>query len=162
MIIAYDAVIDGMYRKASSYVAKTVHHQKNKKVDAEAFLYKIEQGIVDTDMLVAPISGVTATQGEAAETIGTMELRLYITRQLGVSYTLGSIEKYSNTSGNIEDEDLRSASYKLIPPTLQMTFEKNSAPLEKSKVSREQRKMDSRRPGTEPWAIFRFHYRNKG
>lgn len=43
-----------------------------------------------------------------------------------------------------------------------MTFEKNAAPLDRAKLLREQRKMMARRPGTEPWAIFRFHYRSMG
>jgi hypothetical protein len=140
-----------------------VHLQKNKKIDFETFLYKAGQDTIDTDMLVAPISGVTVARGEGMETIGTMELRLYVTRQLDVTHTPGRFEKYDSASGSIEDdEEPQSASYKMIAPTFQMSFERNSAALDRLKLGRELRKINSKRPGTEPWAIFRFHYRTKG
>jgi hypothetical protein len=163
MAIAYDAIVDGVLRKASSYTAKNVHHHKNKKVDAGKFLYKSGQDTIDTDMLVAPISGMTAILGEEKDTIGTIEFRLYVTRQLGVTHTPIGLRKYDSIGANFEDdEEPRSATYKLMAPTLHMAFEKNVAPLKNTRVRREHRNMDSKRPGTEPWAIFRFHYRSKG
>jgi hypothetical protein len=163
LIVAYDAVVDGVYRKSSSYIAKTVSNQKHKKLDTENFLYRTDQGIIDTEMYVAPLLGATISQGEGPETIGTMELRLYITRQIGINYSLGNIETYSNhRKDNVEDEVKEDATYKQIAPTLRMDFEKNSMPLDKRAATREQRRMETRRPGTEPWAIFRFHYRSKG
>ena len=162
MNIAYDAVVDGVFRKTTFYNGRAVNHQKNKKLDVETFLYKTDKGIIDTAMLVAPISGVTASQSEALETIGTVELRLYITRQLGISYTIQNVKKYFAPTGNSKDAVERTALYKQIAPTYQMTFERNCAPLENRRSAREQRNMDSQRPGTEPWAIFRFHYRSKG
>ncbi|KAF1914952.1 hypothetical protein BDU57DRAFT_308819 [Ampelomyces quisqualis] len=159
--IAYDLVIDGVYRKAVSYGAKSVHWHRNKKLEAETFLYKIPQGIIDTQMIVAPLSGAIPSQGEATETDGTIELRVYITRQLGVDYALNDIETYHNISKDHENGSDRSASFKLVPPTFNMVFEKNSAPLEKHKSNKEFRKMVSKRPGTEPWAVFRFHYRSQ-
>jgi hypothetical protein len=162
LVIAYDAVIDGVHRKASSYIAKTVNFQKKKNIYIDSFLYKTGEDIIDTAMLAAPISGMTATLEEGIETIGTVELRLYVTRQLGFSHTLDHVDKYDSTNGNDEDEILRVATYKLLPPTLQMTFEKDMKPLEGRQLNQEKRKMEARRPGTEPWATFRFHYRSKG
>jgi hypothetical protein len=97
-----------------------------------------------SDLLVAPITGVAATQGEGPETIGTLALRVYITRQLGVSHALTGITKYDGVKGD------KAATYKKVAPTLRMTFEENCAPLEKTKTSRELRRMEARRPGTEP------------
>lgn len=151
-----------MYRKASTYSAQTVHAQKNKKIGTETFLYNNDEDIIDTDMLVAPLQEAIASRGEEPETIGTMELRLSITRQLGVSYTIGDVQTYSDLRGSIEEETEHTISYKQVAPTFQMSFEKNSAPLDRTKASRELRRMDTARPGTEPWAIFRFHYRSKG
>jgi hypothetical protein len=109
---------------------------------------------------------VTTTQSEAPETIGTMEMRVYITRQLDVFHTIGDVEKYYTTKDNIEDleldEDEQHANYRLLPPTSRTVFEKNCAPLDKLKVGREQRRANAPRPGTKPWAIFRFHYRSQG
>jgi hypothetical protein len=155
-------VVDGIHRKASLYAAKTVHNQKNKKLDIEGFLYSTNKGIVETEIHVVPLSGMTAMRGEGRETIGTIELRLYVTRQLGVSHALGNIQDYFNEQGNVEDEVPERAIYRRIEPTLRMEFEENCAPLDKSKANREQRRMGARRPGTEPWAIFRFHYRSEG
>lgn len=126
-------------------------------------MYKAGKDVIDTEMLVAPISGVTASLGEGKETVDTIELRLYVTRQLGVTHAPVRYGKYDSISENAEDDEVpRSATYKLIAPTCQMDFEKNSAPLDDGEVKREQRKRNLKRPGTEPWAIFRFHYRSKG
>jgi hypothetical protein len=162
LTIAYDAVIDGVHRKASSYSAKSVHNQKNKKLDTDSFLYSTNKGLVETIAQVAPLSGVTTSRGEGPETVGTIELRLYITRQLGVSHAVSNLHHYSNDKGNVEDEVRDSTTYRKIEPTFRIEFEKDSAPLEMAKSNRELRKMEAKRPGTEPWAIFRFHYRSKG
>jgi hypothetical protein len=166
LTIAYDAIVDGVLRKASSYVAKSVHDQKHKRIDVESFLYKTDKGIIDTKIMVAPLSDVTTQQGDAPETIGTMEMRLYITRQFDVFHPIDDVDKYYTTKGNIEDlglnEEEQVANYRPLPPTFRMMFEKNCAPLDRLKVGREQRRVTAPRPGTEPWAIFRFHYRSKG
>jgi hypothetical protein len=162
MHIAYDAVVDGVYRKAGSYVSRAVHDLKNRRFDMDQFLCRTPKGILDTDMLVAPISREIATRGESVETVGTMELHLYVARQQDVTCTLSGVKRYYSTTGNIEDSESGQNTFKLIAPTFQMSFEQNSAPLDHAKLGREQRKMDARRPGTEPWAIFRFHYRRKG
>jgi hypothetical protein len=162
LVIAYDAVVDGVHRKAGSYIAKSVHSQKHKKIDTETFLYKIDNGIIDTEISVTSLSGIKLLQGEGPETIGTMELRLFITRQLGVSHALNDIQTYSARTGHMEDEEDEIATYKQIEPKFCMEFDKNSALLDKPRTTREQSKMGARRPGTEPWAIFRFHYRSKG
>jgi len=163
LVIAYDVIVDGVLRKASSYTAKSVYFQKHKKLDAKKFLYKTGEDVIDTEMLVAPISGLTVTSGEGKETIGTMELRLYVTRQLDVTHAPVRYERYDSISGKVDDDEVsRSATYKLIAPTCQMDFEKNAAPLDDGEVKREHRKINLKRPGTEPWAIFRFHYRSQG
>ena len=53
------------------------------------------------------------------------------------------------------------ATYSSITPQFAMTFEKDVPALDKTKAAAAQRKMQAKRPGTEPWAIFRFHYRDK-
>lgn len=162
MAIASDAVVDGVLRKAISSSARTVHSQKNRIIFIDKFLYKVGEDIIDTDVIVAPISGLAACQRERLETVGTIELRLSITQQLGVHYPLGNVEKYYNTRDVLEKSNPQTGSYKLIPPSFQMMFDKNSTPIDSMRISREQRKMASLRPGAEPWAIFRFHYRSKG
>jgi hypothetical protein len=139
-----------------------VNNQKSKKLDSGTFLYKSRDGILDTIMAVEPVLGANVVQSNGPGTVGTIELRLYITRQLGVQHHLSNVKKYYHTSGNIEDEELQTSIYKLLPPTFQMAFEKNSAVLDDRTANREKRRMDTTRPGTEPWAIFRFHYRSKG
>lgn len=163
MIIAYDAIVDGTLRKSNCSRAKKVSVQKNKKLDVETFLFDTEKGIVDTQMHVAPVKNVSFVQGDAQETVGTLELRLYVTRRTDDAQSIGDVgtfHKLKNDNGN--DGTSRGTFYKVIQPDLQMSFETNCAPLEKSKAKAEQRKIDAPRPGTKPWAIFRFHYRTKG
>jgi hypothetical protein len=165
LTVAYDAIVDGVIRKASSYIGMTVNLQSNKKLDIEDFLYKMDRGIIDTQIVVTPLKGVTTTQNDTPEAIGTLEMRLYVTRQLDVFHAIENVEKYYSTKCNIEEEDAETeqhANYNVLPPTFRTTFEKNCAPLERRKVTQWQRRMTAERPGPEPWAIFRFHYRSKG
>jgi hypothetical protein len=140
---------------AGSFTAKTVSRLSKRKIDANLFLYKTDKGVIETGMHVVPLSGVNVSRRDAPETIGTIELRLYITRQLDVFHPLRDVKTF-------QDESEQSPSYKRIAPTLQMEFEQNCAPLDKKKTSAKQRKMAALRPGTEPWAIFRFYYRTEG
>lgn len=155
--VAYDVKIDGVCRKANSYIGKSVQLQKNKKLDFEKFLYQTPDGIIDTDMLVTTHSGSVVLSKEAPETIGTIELRVYVTRQFGVEHEIDDARRFDKA-----EDDTDTARYKDIAPQYQMTFEKNCSTLEGSKANREKKKINAKRPGTEPWAIFRFHYRSKG
>lgn len=139
-----------------------MHVQKNKKIEVEAFLYKTSKGIIDTTMLVAPVSEPGVSQGESSGTLGTVQLHLYITRELDVFHTLRNIQSYETSASQIETNIQNTMGHEEIPPTFHMEFEKNSAPLDTARLAREQRKMKAPRPGTEPWAIFCFHYRSKG
>ncbi|CAN9176931.1 unnamed protein product [Alternaria alternata] len=165
LAVAWDTIVDGVLRKANSYAAKAVSFQHKRKIETVKFLYKTTKGIIDTDITVAPLLGFATTQNNDPETIGTLELRLYITRQLGTWHDIGEVKKYFTVGGSIGDKQTGSmeqkVSYKVIPPTFEMSFETNAALLEDRQPSLQQRKMDAKRPGTEPWAIFRFHYRSQ-
>ena len=162
MNISYDSVIDGILRKAGLYRATKVSKLKSKKLDIDSFLYVSEEGIIDTTMLVKSLSGMKLSQGKGPETIGTVELRLFITRQMGVSHDLGKVAKYCDQPDKLKSDRDRTVNYGRIAPTYRMEFDQDCAPLDKSKATREQTIMNKQRPGTKPWAIFRFHYRSKG
>ncbi|CAN9391309.1 unnamed protein product [Alternaria sp. RS040] len=165
LAVAWDTIVDGVLRKANSYTARAVSFQNKRKMDTVKFLYKTTKGIIDTDITVVPLPGFATTQNNDPETIGTLELRVYITRQLGTWHDIGEVEKYFTVGGSIGDKQTGSmeqkASYKDIPPTFGMSFETNAALLEDRQPSLQQRKVDAKRPDTEPWAIFRFHYRSQ-
>ncbi|CAI9635291.1 hypothetical protein GT037_007736 [Alternaria burnsii] len=165
LAVAWDTIVDGVLRKANSYAARAVSFQNKRKMDTVKFLYKTTKGIIDTDITVVPLPGFATTQNNDPETIGTLELRVYITRQLGTWHDIGEVKKYFTVGGSIGDKQTGSmeqkASYKDIPPTFGMSFETNAALLEDRQPSLQQRKVDAKRPGTEPWAIFRFHYRSQ-
>lgn len=135
--------------------------QKNKKLDVESFLYETSDGTIDTQMSVTPFTGTTNFTKEASETIGTVEMRVYITRQFDVEQSIDSMCTYDNTGEDPKPTDAI-ANYKEVPPQFQMAFEKDCVTLEAAKSKREKKKLHAKRPGTEPWAIFRFHYRTKG
>ncbi|KAH8731446.1 hypothetical protein GQ44DRAFT_328846 [Phaeosphaeriaceae sp. PMI808] len=50
---------------------------------------------------------------------------------------------------------------KIVAPTYQMAFIEDATALEINKRRQEQKRMNANRPGTEPWTIFRFHYRSQ-
>ncbi|KAI4624928.1 uncharacterized protein J4E87_005409 [Alternaria ethzedia] len=165
LAVAYDTIVDGVLRKANSYVAKAVSLQTNRKIDTEKFLCKNGKEIIDTEMTATPLLNVVMTQGDEPETIGTIEHRLYITRQLGVSHEVSNVRKYYEIEGGVEEDHRGSteqkASYMKVPPTLKMSLEENIVPLEGTQPNLHKRRADAKRPGPEPWAIFRFHYRSE-
>lgn len=159
----HDAIVDGVLRKSSWTVAKSVRPQTNKKLDTEKFLFRTEGGTIDSEMTVASLSDVVSTQADMQATVGTMELRLYVTRQLSVFHAVYDNRNYYKSSKeSTEDGAEKFVHYKRIPPTFQLDIEKNSAPLSKPADNGHKKKMNQPRPGEEPWAIFRFHYRSKG
>jgi hypothetical protein len=159
LVIAYDAVIDGVRRKASSYVSKSVQHKKSQKLDFDTFLYQTDGGVIDTSMRVAKVDKATKTCQAGSEIIGTVELHLYVTRQLSIDHYPGKIRKYSEVRST--DRTLKSAGSTKIDPQFVMEFEENCATLEPKKQTQEQKKVDSKRPGTGPWIVFRYYYRSK-
>jgi len=157
--------VDGILRKAGSHVAKSVILH-NRKLDTETFLCKTTKGIIDTDITVTPLEHAVTIQNDAPETIGTIELRLYITRQLGDWHEIGKVKKYYAHESDMKDRDTggieQKVGYNRIAPIFRMSFEKDTTPLEDNQPKTYQRRADAKRPGTEPWAIFRFHYRTEG
>ncbi|KAI4663576.1 uncharacterized protein J4E78_003992 [Alternaria triticimaculans] len=164
LAVAYDTFVDGILRKAGSHVAKSVILH-NRKLDTETFLCKTSKGIIDTDITVTPLEHAVTIQNDAPETTGTIELRLYITRQLGDWHEIGKVKKYYAHESDMKDRDTggieQKVGYNRIAPIFRMSFEKDTTPLEDNQSKIYQRRADAKRPGTEPWAIFRFHYRTE-
>lgn len=154
-------MIDGVCRKANSYTSKSVQLQKNKKLDVESFLYQTPDGVIDTQMSVVPYAGTTNLNKDAPESIGTVEVRVYVIRQFDTEHVIDDACTYDNIKEDADCSD-SVANFKDVPPQFQMVFEKNCSTLDMAKAKREKKKIHAKRPGTEPWAVFRFHYRTKG
>jgi hypothetical protein len=153
--------VDGVCRKANSYIGKSVQLQKAKKLDFETFLVQTPDGIIDTEMFVSSLSGPTSLEKETPDTIGVIELRVFITRQFGVEHDMNDVRKFDTLKGDTKN-DPQVASYKDVVPQFQMAFEKNCSTLDGFRANREKKKVNAKRPGKEPWAVFRFHYRSNG
>lgn len=162
IVVAYDALVDAVCRKAHFYAGKSVQVQKNKKLEFDTFLYQTLEGVIDTKMSVSPYSGSTKLDkgAEARETIGTLELRVYITRQFGSEHSPSDTRRFDSKGGLSAAAPV--ALYKDMEPHFQMKFEENCSILEGSKATLQKSKISKKHPGTEPWAIFRFHYRSEG
>ncbi len=118
-------------------------------------------GVIDTDISVAPFSGPMSFDKQALETVGTIELRLYVTRQFDIEHESDNTCKFDKVKGDT-DTNLCRATYKNVPLQFRLVSEKDCSTLDVSKINRERKKVYAARPGKEPWAIFRFHYRTKG
>lgn len=160
-MIAYDAIIDGILRRSAVYKARSVSVQKNKKLDIDHFLCATTDGVIETMVHVVPLENASVSKGETLETIGTLELRLYVTRQLNVVHQVEHIDAFDDFETDNDERNKRKVTYKEIKQDLRIFFDTDWDPLERAKVKGEQRKMNAPRPGSEPWAIFRFHYRTK-
>lgn len=173
-------------RKSYSTTSKAVKKHKGVKLDIEKALFQIdgdgvgETNIIDTQMKVAPVSGFNFSQGDEPENIGTIELRLYILRSFGVEHSLDSNVKTYITEDNSEDDadeeangddpaiekveekHQKDAKFRSITPDFVIEFEKNCQEIDRKMARNWKKKMTAKRPGEQPWAIFRFHYRSKG
>jgi hypothetical protein len=138
-----------------------VQLQKNKKLDFETLLYQTQDGVIDTDLIVSPHEGPSVLDKDVSETIGVLELRTYITRQLGVEHDIHEEQAFDKVVNDFDNKS-QLGTYKDVPPQFHMAFEKNCSTLDGSKGNREKKKVHAKRPGDRPWAIFRFHYRTKG
>jgi hypothetical protein len=91
--------------------------------------------------------------------VGTIEMRIYVLRRSGDRHNPSDLTKYYECEGEGHDTD-RPIGYELIAPDYAVTFNKDRPEVE-SRLARKVRKiMDGPRPGCEPWAILRFHYRD--
>ena len=138
-------------------------------------------------MVVAPVSGPDVRKGNGSETVGTIEVRLYVLRTFGTECLLDrNIVTYLNEAGadaekdnetdktrdkseETQDKDVmpkhqkpKRVTYKSIAPDFMVDFEKNCQEIDRKRANAEKKKLMSKRPDKEPWAIFRFYYRLKG
>jgi hypothetical protein len=168
--VHWDLHVDGVLRKANNMISKAVKMQKGVKLDFEGALYQVDDGledkILDTQMKMVAVSGFSFTKDdEGPETIGTIEVRLYVLRTFGAEYPLDSTMLTYLDEKNDEDEeemDEKIAFYKTIAPEYMVEFEKNCQEVDKKTGNSWNKKLNTKRPSKEPWAIFRFHYRSKG
>ncbi|KAF2650841.1 hypothetical protein K491DRAFT_761458 [Lophiostoma macrostomum CBS 122681] len=158
--IQFDVSIDGICRKAHTIISKAVQAHKSKKIGFDKFLFHTKDGIINTEIFANDVpSGLKFEDGETA-TIGVIELRLCIIRRLGDEHALRDAPVYYEHIDEGLDVDA-AAVYSSIVPQFTMTFDKDVQALDKTKSAAWQRKMQAKRPGDKPWAIFRFHYRTK-
>lgn len=184
--VAHDLFVDGVLRKSCNTASKTVKQHKGIKLDIDSALYQINKDedsiFIDTQMKVVPATGFIFTQSDEPESIGTIELHLYVLRTFGVECSLdNSVKTYvtKEEAGKQNDEDKETdekgqvieklrgenqkcAKFKSIVPDSMIEFDTNCQELDRKSFNSWKKKMIAKRPGEGPWTIFRFHYRLKG
>jgi hypothetical protein len=118
-------------------------------------------------MLVAKVPSHLSVKEKGDRNLGTIELRINALRRAGDEHALQDIDPFYavKEEGFIssELEECESEmSFTRIPPQFIITCEKKATPLDAKVARRHRTKMDGTRPGTEAWAVFRFHFRSKG
>ncbi|KAF1950422.1 hypothetical protein CC80DRAFT_241402 [Byssothecium circinans] len=161
MSIFHDVLIDGVLRKSHRYKGKSVSHQASKKYETQIFLYQTASGDRDTEIKVAPLEALVPIQGEGKETVGTIEVRVSVLRAFGEEYSIDGIPTYFKQAKEEEDAEPAALTFKRLAPEFEMIGEENCQTLDKAASNRHRRDMTSKRPGKQPWAIFRFHYRSQ-
>ncbi|KAF9730611.1 hypothetical protein PMIN03_009411 [Paraphaeosphaeria minitans] len=161
--VHWDLHVDGVLRKANNMISKTVKPQKAIKLDVEEALYLRNDGLgktklLETEMKIVPISGYSCTENAFhLETVGTIEVRLYVLRTFGAELARDNFITYLNDG----DMCQKKAFYNDIAPNYMIGFETNVPELEKKTANVWNKKLNMKRPSKDPWAIFRFHYRSK-
>jgi len=163
LAIAWDGLVDGVLRGANNWYGKAVSRQTCRKFGFDRFLYEVDGDVLETVMKADPASGMKTSQEDTPETLGTIELRLYVLRKFGEEHAIDNVRVY-HSQKNADDQNGQEkvTLFKTIAPDLKMVFEEDCAALEVKEANRHKAKLEKLRPGKEPWAIFRFHYRTKG
>lgn len=162
MAFAYDALVDGVLRKSNSCVGKAVAVQKNKKLDCGTFLFRTDDGVLDSDLLVAPTPSALSLKEGNPSTIGIIELRVSVLRRFDEKHALVDVPTYLSCKDEGQERLDEPFTFTETKPILTMTFDKECVALDNVKANRGKKKVLAARPGLAPWAIFRFHYRTKG
>lgn len=136
--------------------------KKNKRLDADKFLFKTETGsIVETELFVTKLPADVSIDNKVANCLGTIEARVYVLRRFGDEHALQDKDPYYSVVGEAHNPD-GDVGCEIIAPEFTITYTKDASAHEHGVAARIKRKMNSKRPGHEPWAIFRFHYRSIG
>ncbi|OAG00409.1 uncharacterized protein CC84DRAFT_1209377 [Paraphaeosphaeria sporulosa] len=169
LAIHWDLRVDGVLRKANNMISKVVKAQKGVKLDVEEALYLMDDGLseaklLETQMKIVPVSGFNFTKNrDSLETVGTIEIRLYVLRTFGAEFPRDTFMTYLDDEDEEEKDDMdrKKATYLTIAPDYMVDFEKNCQELDKKTANAWKKKLNTKRPSKNPWAIFRFHYRSK-
>jgi hypothetical protein len=118
-------------------------------------------------MLVGKVPSHISPKEKGDRSLGTVELRIYVLRRAGDEHALQDIDPfYAVKEEGLTPSDLEECesemSFTKISPQFMMTYEKKVTPLDAKIAKRHRTKIDGTRPGTEAWAVFRFHFRSKG
>ncbi|KAF2015701.1 hypothetical protein BU24DRAFT_461935 [Aaosphaeria arxii CBS 175.79] len=156
----HDVLVDGIYRKSQEYAGKSFIVQKNKKLDTPKYLYKIEDGILDTDLVVRKLPPGFEPRKHEPPCLGTIEVRICVLRRPGEEHTLYDVTTYEDIMNEGFTGKAPAGSLE-CSPDCRMGFEMNVTPLDNATANRLRKKMTVKRPGLETWAVFRFHYRSQ-
>ncbi|KAF2281026.1 uncharacterized protein EI97DRAFT_18651 [Westerdykella ornata] len=153
-----DIYIDGVYRKAVTFNGKTVTFQKSRDLGSHTYLFKLpDDTLVDSEVMVERVN-INAEE-KSSLSIGTIEIRVWVLRRAGDETKFSPPRTFDTCEGT--GRTTLPVGYKTIRPELAMSFDENNSPLLSHLVSRQRKLLSASRPGTEPWAIFRFHYRSQ-
>jgi hypothetical protein len=162
MALHFDVSIDGICRKAFSYASKTVSFQRCKKLGFDQYLYKTKDGIVDSALIIKgfPCDLDMEIDENAPSNVGTIEMRVCVLRRFGDQHLARGPVYYDCENVGYDTHQL--IGYKFIEPEFALTFDEDSSVLDTRKANTQKRYISVPRPGLEPWAVFRFHYRSLG
>lgn len=157
--IAYDVAIDGVLRKVRFYEGRAIARQ-NKKFGDDKFWFLKDEGLIEAEaeIEVVPALEIASHRSDQRETFGTLEVRLFVMRAVGDECSPGD----GPTFHNVHEAASPPKTYKGIPQDAKVKFAEDRPISEKSCIKRNQNKLAKKRPGKQPWAIFRFHLRSIG
>jgi hypothetical protein len=145
-----------------SFSGKHVACQKSKNLGADTYLFTTIDGVVESSLVVEALPSATVLQEDAKAIVGTIEMRVYVLRRFGDHHMPQDLPKYHESvwKGTRRKAD-DPVGYTTIEPDFVLTAEEDLAAIETRLANKYRKAMDGARPGLEPWAIFRFHYRRK-
>ena len=160
--VRFDLVVDGVIRSTLQSTSKDWSNIRRTARFQTGF--NIVNGVVTDSELVAKTLDVETSgnpqQADAAETVGTIEVRMWVLQQDNELRSAQGTRGFLNCGDWRQLEGTRT--YSTIQPTHEVALVPSEwNPLPPIKITNVKKYITAARPGEKPWVVFRFYYRSQ-
>ncbi|KAK3079976.1 hypothetical protein LTS18_003465 [Coniosporium uncinatum] len=156
----YDIIVDGVLRFTRAFKSRQTKHTSKKPPELfEYVLVKDGKGVRCGSLEVQDLASPASTQS-TFESAGTIEVRISVLREPTGKHANDDVNTFDEIDG--WKEMWHNATHAAVPVTHEIAFPatKDDA-LSKTAVTNCRRAAKKPRPGSKPWAVFKFLYRSR-
>jgi len=156
----YDVIVDGVLRFTRTFKSKQTKHTSKKPPELfEYVLVKDGNGVRCGSLVVKDLDPPSSTQSHY-ESVGSIEVRISVLREPTGKHNNDDV----NSFDDIDDwkEMWHKATHTAVPVTHEIAFPATGDDaVSKTAIINCRRSAKKPRPGSKPWAAFKFFYRSR-